>query len=241
MGLIKESGGRPVSRVNAEKLAVDSPRPRPVVNSRPAVPEGGKVLLTPKRELVETRKVRPGTVPEGRTMSKVEPPPAGPVGRPNPDGAPPVKVEKPVDRGQLERHEAQPRSDVRPPARPEFKPEARPEVKPEARPDIKPEVRTDPRPVQRNVERPGEQIQPERRERLVKPEFKPDVKPDVKPEARSAPAPAPPRVEARPQAPQPPPQQRVDKPQPAPKTEKPAKPAKPEEPKKDKDKDKKDR
>jgi hypothetical protein len=161
MGLIKESGGRPVSRVSAEKLAGDGPRPRPVVNSRPAVPEGGKVLLTPKREQVETRKVRPGTVPEGRTMSKVdrEPPPPGQGTRPGPDGGPPVKVDKPVDRGQPERHEAQPRPDVRPSARPEVKPE------------VKPEIRPDTRPVQRNVERPGEQIQPERRERLVKPEL----------------------------------------------------------------------
>jgi hypothetical protein len=257
LGLIKESGGRPVSRVSAEQLAAQGQRQRPVVNVRPAVPEGGKVLLAPKREMVETRPVRPVTVPQGRTLSTGPKPFTGaPAGRtdreplpgpsafPRPDGGPAINgQEKQLDRRPPEPGKTLPRPDGGPATRVDrpadrVQPEKRdvqprPEVKPEARPETKPEPRTAPR----NVDRPVEQGQPERR--LVRPEIKPEARPEpqpqIKPQDRPAAPPAPLRVEPKPQ-----PAQRVEKPQPAPKAEK---PAKPEEPRKDKDKekDKKDR
>ncbi len=225
MGLITQSRGMPVSRVSAEKVASEvHGQPRTVINVRPAVPVGGKVLLVPKRELVETSRVRPATEPGGRALPTVGRPSVGaplqpPPGRnaqPRPDAGPAIRnPEKPVDRGQPERRDIQPR------------PDTRPVVKPDIKPEIKPEIKPDVRPVQRNVDRPVDQGQPERRDRQPRPEVKP---PDRAP-AVVQPQPAP-RVEK----PQPAP--RVEKPQPAPKAQK---PAKPEEVRKDKDKDKKDR
>jgi hypothetical protein len=232
MGLITQSHGMPVSRVSAEKVASEvHGQPRTVVNIRPAVPGGGKVLLVPKRELVETRRVRPATAPENKPLSTVGRPSVGapvqlPPGRdvqPRPDDAGPAKryFEKPVDRAQPERRDIQPRPDTRP----------------VVKPDIKPEIKPDTKPVQRNLDRPIDQGRPERLERLPRPEVKPPDRAPVVVQPQ-------PKVEPKPQ-----PVQRVDTPQPAPRVEKPQsarkveKPTKPEEVRKDKDrdKDKKDR
>ena len=180
LGLITSNGGMPVGRVSAEKLAVEVRRqPRPVVNYRPAVPEGGKVLLAPKRELVETRPVRAAAPPDGRkvttgerplpaTRQKETPPPMGRADILKPDGGPVRNPDRPIDRGQPERRDPAPR------------PEARPELKPEPKAEPKPE----PRPADRSFDRPVDRGQPERRDPKARPEVKPEMKPDAKPDVR---------------------------------------------------------
>jgi hypothetical protein len=174
LGLITEGGGAPISRVVSEKHVIETRgQQRPVVNVRPALTEGGKVVLAPKRELVETRRVRPATVPDGRTPSTgdrpfvgAQPrdkdsrppvrqefqPPMGGNAIPRPDGGPAINKgsDRPVDRGQMERRDTPPRPDGGPAIRP--------------------------------TDRPADRPQPERRDFQPRPDTRPEVKPENKPE-----------------------------------------------------------
>ncbi|HEX7579963.1 MAG TPA: DUF6600 domain-containing protein, partial [Thermoanaerobaculia bacterium] len=107
LSLIRESGGMPVARVTADKLSTDSRGAKPVVPVR-AVPEPGKIVLTPKREGVEVRPIRPVTAPPGRVLSTPEQKP--PVQKP-PD-------QKPVALPPVERHEVRPAPEQKPVERP---------------------------------------------------------------------------------------------------------------------------
>ena len=262
MGVIQASGGMPVSPVRAEKLAIEAPRPKPVVAVRPVAPEGGKVVLAPKEGMAETRKVRPVTAPEGRPSGKADvPPPPGPGARPRPEGGPvPRKDVNVFDAGGQPPRQAPPKPDggpvirkddrsldlgTQPPRQTPPKPDGGParsfdRIEPERKdPAPRPEVRPESKPEFKRETRPE----------IARPEARPVTRsiekaPDVVPERRDKlvnvdnklpdrPAPpAPPKMETKVEKPLPP--QRIEKPQPAPKVEKPAKP----EPAKDKDKDK---
>lgn len=198
IGLIQASGGMPVSPVRAEKLAVEAPRLKPIVAVRPVAPAGGEVLLAPKRQSGETRKVRP-VAGEGRPSSTPPHPFAGQPSRqapPRTDGGPVLrKDDRPFEAGAQPPRQAPPRTDGGPVLRKDDRPiesvkppERQAPPRPDGGPVVRPEARPEPRSDFRREGKP--EVKPE-----VKPEFKPEIKSETKPEGRPEF-----RPEARPEA-----------------------------------------